>query len=152
MINVFMQILFMFSYKICFWVLGFQSFIFVTFFACMNMVLFFDAFFFCWFFVDSNNTHHPPGHGMYTFEYQLPVNIPSSFEGGIGWVRYLIECVIDRPWKFDHKAKLPFTVNSIFDLNQFPITKVRGRRINQLFWHNQHCFEFWSMSYAILLH
>ena len=61
---------------------------------------------------------HPAGQHVYPYQFQLPANLPSSYEASIGRVRYFIECVVDRPWKFDYKAKLPFTVNSIYDLNQ----------------------------------
>ncbi|XP_076380550.1 arrestin domain-containing protein 3-like isoform X2 [Megalopta genalis] len=57
------------------------------------------------------------GYHQYPFRFQLPSNIPSSFEHKHGYVRYTVEAVIDRPWKFDHECKIAFTVASVLDLN-----------------------------------
>nr|XP_022329045.1 arrestin domain-containing protein 17-like [Crassostrea virginica]XP_022329046.1 arrestin domain-containing protein 17-like [Crassostrea virginica]XP_022329047.1 arrestin domain-containing protein 17-like [Crassostrea virginica] len=62
----------------------------------------------------------PPGQHVYPFTFQLPPNIPSSFEGGEGFVRYSIKGTIDKPWKFDHDTKRLFTVASPLDLNEYP--------------------------------
>jgi len=63
------------------------------------------------------NPVHPMGKFKYPFEIELPTNIPSSFEGTNGHVRYWCRANIDKPWKFDHTAKRAFTVVSILDLN-----------------------------------
>ena len=68
---------------------------------------------------------HPPGHTTYPFQFQLPPNLPSSFEDAHGNVRYCVEVKVDRPWKFDYKAKRPFTVNAVYDLNLEPRARVR---------------------------
>jgi len=60
------------------------------------------------------------GEHVYPFNYVLPVNLPSSFEGDYGHVRYSVKVVIDRPWKFDHEAKAIFTVVNPVDLNADP--------------------------------
>ncbi|XP_076226623.1 arrestin domain-containing protein 2-like isoform X2 [Nomia melanderi] len=57
------------------------------------------------------------GYHQYPFEFLLPCNIPSSFEHSVGYVRYTVKSVIDRPWKFDHECKAAFTVVSVLDLN-----------------------------------
>lgn len=59
----------------------------------------------------------PAGSFKYPFQMALPSTLPSSFEGKHGYVRYLAEAKIDRPWKFDHELKTAFTVLSILDLN-----------------------------------
>lgn len=59
----------------------------------------------------------PFGYHKYPFNFQLPYNIPSSFEHKYGHVRYTIKAVMDRPWKFDHQTKIAFTVISTLDLN-----------------------------------
>ena len=64
--------------------------------------------------------YHPAGNYQYPFSFQLPANLPSSFEGAHGNVRYFIKATVDRPWKFDHHCKALFTVVSSFDLNQMP--------------------------------
>ncbi|XP_078051797.1 arrestin domain-containing protein 17-like [Augochlora pura] len=57
------------------------------------------------------------GCHKYPFEFQLPRNIPTSFEDPHGYVRYTVKAIIERPWKFDHECKIAFTVVSVFDLN-----------------------------------
>ncbi|XP_051165266.1 arrestin domain-containing protein 17-like [Leptopilina boulardi] len=57
------------------------------------------------------------GEHFYPFMCSLPPNIPSSFESDLGYVRYTIKAILDRPWKFDHETKDAFTVVSSFDLN-----------------------------------
>jgi hypothetical protein len=61
-----------------------------------------------------------PGEYSFQFSYQLPANIPTSFENDHGHVRYTAKAVIDRPWKFDHETKAGFTVIYILDLNADP--------------------------------
>jgi len=59
----------------------------------------------------------PAGQTSYQFAFTVPNNIPSSFEGRIGHIRYEMKAEIDRPWKFDHKVKRPITINDIIDTN-----------------------------------
>ncbi|XP_059470737.1 arrestin domain-containing protein 17-like [Neocloeon triangulifer] len=61
-----------------------------------------------------------PGEYSFPFYYTLPKNLPSSFEGDFGFIRYTLKAVMERPWKFDHKAKVLFTVICPLDLNSFP--------------------------------
>ncbi|XP_052278843.1 arrestin domain-containing protein 3-like isoform X1 [Dreissena polymorpha] len=58
------------------------------------------------------------GRHTFPFSFLLPPNLPSSFEGSFGNVRYSLKGKIDRPWKFDHKTKKLFTVVSVLDLNE----------------------------------
>lgn len=67
----------------------------------------------------------PPGQHTFPFSFVLPPSLPSSFEGGIGYVRYLVQGTIDRPWRFDDHTVRPFTVLSALDLNQQPMAGVR---------------------------
>lgn len=67
----------------------------------------------------------PPGQHTFPFSFVLPPSLPSSFEGGIGYVRYLVKGTIDRPWRFDDETVRPFTVLSALDLNQQPMAGVR---------------------------
>ncbi|XP_059473871.1 arrestin domain-containing protein 17-like isoform X2 [Neocloeon triangulifer] len=74
-----------------------------------------------------------PGEHMYPFNYVLPINLPSSFEGEFGHVRYTVRAVLDRPWKFDQEAKAAFTVISPLDLNAdpklaAPVTKQKSKK------------------------
>ncbi|XP_076472508.1 arrestin domain-containing protein 3-like [Babylonia areolata] len=65
----------------------------------------------------SNTTKLPRGRHTFPFCFILPPNLPSSFEGAHGYVRYSVKGIIDKPWKFDHTCKRAFTVISILDLN-----------------------------------
>ncbi|XP_052278841.1 arrestin domain-containing protein 3-like isoform X2 [Dreissena polymorpha] len=58
------------------------------------------------------------GRRTFPFSFFLPPNLPSSFEGAFGNVRYSLKGKIDRPWKFDHKTKKLFAVVSVLDLNE----------------------------------
>lgn len=60
---------------------------------------------------------HPLGTFTYPFSFVLPSGIPSSFEGHYGYIRYILKCKIDKPWKFDHNLKHPIIVNDIIDTN-----------------------------------
>ncbi|GAB0088641.1 hypothetical protein DMENIID0001_031030 [Sergentomyia squamirostris] len=57
-----------------------------------------------------------PGTHFYTFTYDLPDDIPTSFEGTNGYIRYYVIIVFERPWKFDQKFKTSFTVLKQVDL------------------------------------
>jgi Arrestin (or S-antigen), N-terminal domain len=67
----------------------------------------------------------PAGNYQYPFSFQLPLGLPSSFEGDFGYVRYTIKIVVDRPWKFNYEAKAAIAVNSIYDLNTISLASVR---------------------------
>ena len=68
------------------------------------------------------------GTHKYPFSFTLPPNVPSSFEGYYGHVRYTAKATMDRPWKFDHDTRSAFTVISLVDLNlehpQFRVTSL----------------------------
>lgn len=66
----------------------------------------------------------PQGTHSYDFYCALPSALPTSFEGTYGHIRYLVEVRMDRPWKFDHVFKQPFTVLSHCDLNLSPSLRV----------------------------
>ncbi|GFO36973.1 arrestin domain-containing protein 3 [Plakobranchus ocellatus] len=82
----------------------------------------------------SATTQLPQGLHTFPFQFFLPAGLPSSFEGEHGRVRYAMTCKIDRPWKFDHKTKRPFTVISILDLNSQPsyAQRVQGEKQKHL--------------------
>nr|CAB3223206.1 arrestin domain-containing protein 3-like [Phallusia mammillata] len=61
------------------------------------------------------------GRNVYPFQFQLPNNLPSSFEVSGGYVRYMIKGKIDRSGIFsDIKTMVLFTVLDCIDLNQNP--------------------------------
>lgn len=76
---------------------------------------------------------HPPGQHIYQFAFQLPAVLPSSYEGSYGHIRYYVEAKVDRPWKFDHKVKLPISINEVIDINrqeyQFQPTGTKNKEV-----------------------
>uniref|UniRef100_A0A0P6EZD4 Arrestin domain-containing protein n=1 Tax=Daphnia magna TaxID=35525 RepID=A0A0P6EZD4_9CRUS len=64
------------------------------------------------------------GKHQFPFSFVLPQQIPSSFEGAHGSVRYTIRAVYERRLKWNHECKIPITVNSITDLNAIPEASV----------------------------
>ena len=64
-----------------------------------------------------------PGVHTMPFQFTLPTNIPTSYEGEFGHIRYTIRAVISRPWRFDHEKVRIFTVNNPLDLNTKNYTK-----------------------------
>ncbi|KAK6186165.1 hypothetical protein SNE40_008258 [Patella caerulea] len=68
----------------------------------------------------NTTSEHPAGSHFYPFSLRLAPNLPSSFEGKRGYVRYFCKATIDRPWKFDENTKRAFTVIHHLDLNASP--------------------------------
>ncbi|XP_061183522.1 arrestin domain-containing protein 3-like [Saccostrea echinata] len=62
--------------------------------------------------------------GDHVYPFVIPLSttgeLPSSFEGRKGYVRYTLQGQITRPWKADENIVLPFTVINHLDLNAFP--------------------------------
>uniref|UniRef100_A0A5S6PZJ7 Arrestin C-terminal-like domain-containing protein n=1 Tax=Trichuris muris TaxID=70415 RepID=A0A5S6PZJ7_TRIMR len=50
------------------------------------------------------------GNHEIPFSYRLPENLPSSFEGEFGFVRYTCKVIMERPWEPDLICKRAFTV------------------------------------------
>jgi Arrestin (or S-antigen), N-terminal domain len=65
-----------------------------------------------------------PGKYEYLFTFRLPNELPSSFEGEHGWVRYTLKATVVRPWRSNYEIKVPITVNTIVDLNSVDIANV----------------------------
>lgn len=106
----------------------------------------------------------PPGEHLYPFTCVLPQNLPSSFEGEFGHIRYTIKVVLDRPWKFDQETKMAFTVITPLDLNRDPDMKVcllffksfgvwNSNNDFSLFWRRIHVHWIWrKISVAFAVH
>lgn len=60
------------------------------------------------------------GKYVYPFSFILPVNLPSSFEGKFGSIRYTAKMTVERPWKWNKEIKAAFTVITPYDLNIIP--------------------------------
>ncbi|XP_015172980.1 PREDICTED: arrestin domain-containing protein 2-like [Polistes dominula] len=67
--------------------------------------------------IEENEVELPVGESVYYFSFQLPINIPCSFEHHIGHIRYTAKAIVDIPWKFNWNTKSAFTVVTGFDLN-----------------------------------
>ena len=83
---------------------------------------------------DNEQNNLPPGLHKFPFQIQLPLDLPPSFEGAYGFIRYTTKATIDVPWKFDHHTKRAFTVIPELDLKQEPDIGVgqRSQRISIL--------------------
>ncbi|XP_046556419.1 arrestin domain-containing protein 3-like [Haliotis rubra] len=77
-----------------------------------------------------DDIHLPAGRHTFPFAFQLPPQLPSSFEGEDGHVRYTAKGIIDKPWKFDHETKRPFTVICLLDLNRDPNAMIPAQGAN----------------------
>ena len=81
---------------------------------------------FCYFSEGSNRHSHggltviPAGVNEFPFQYTLPENIPSSFEGEYGRVKYSARATVEVPKRADQPTMMPFTVMAALDLNQLP--------------------------------
>jgi hypothetical protein len=73
----------------------------------------------------------PAGEHSFLFSMMLPYNLPSSFEGKYGYVRYTVKATLDRPWKFNHEVKAAFTVLLHLDLNLLPLYRVSIAYVSQ---------------------
>uniref|UniRef100_A0A2K6VB87 Arrestin C-terminal-like domain-containing protein n=1 Tax=Anopheles darlingi TaxID=43151 RepID=A0A2K6VB87_ANODA len=58
------------------------------------------------------------GTHCYRFQTVLPHNLPSSFEGAHGHIRYALLIVVDRPWMIDPTFKHEFKVQRQMNLNE----------------------------------
>ena len=73
---------------------------------------------------DGESFRLPAGDHQYPFSFQLPIELPSSFEGEFGYVSYTIKVLVNRPWHFDYETKVVISVNSIYDLNTVSLANV----------------------------
>lgn len=67
------------------------------------------------------------GNHEFNFAFTLPQNLPSSFEGPFGYVRYVAKVEFKRPKKISLYYKVTFMVLDNVDLNQIPNTRVSIR-------------------------
>lgn len=54
----------------------------------------------------------------------LPPELPTSVEGGIGYIRYMVRVVLDIPMWPDPEFEEPFTVIKAINLNAIPALRV----------------------------
>ena len=62
----------------------------------------------------------PAGNHVFPMEFTLPFDIPASFEGKWGHIKYWVKVTLERPWKFDIEREREFNVHAFVDLNLEP--------------------------------
>ena len=65
-----------------------------------------------------------PGSYSWPFSFQLPPQLPGSYESNDGCIRYMAKAIVDLPMKIDKTAMFVFTVTSVLDLNLEHTAKV----------------------------
>ncbi|XP_018013961.1 arrestin domain-containing protein 17-like [Hyalella azteca] len=68
-------------------------------------------------FVPDSTGRLPAGNHVWPFKFELPLNIPSSFEGEIGYIRYCIKTTARVFLGFNKEVEVYISVNCPFDLN-----------------------------------
>ncbi len=64
---------------------------------------------------------HPEGEHRYPFELLLPSDLPASFKGEYGYVKYEATAIIEKSaWKSDYRTNMIFSVLGNLDLNREP--------------------------------
>lgn len=62
----------------------------------------------------------PQGITTYEFQFILKPELPSSFTGGCGKIKYKLEFIVDKPWKFDEKQTTILNIVQTVNLNYIP--------------------------------
>ena len=57
------------------------------------------------------------GNHGFQFEYTLPLDVPSSYEGRWGSVNYSVKATLSRPGRFDIEREAELNVSAHVDLN-----------------------------------
>lgn len=65
-----------------------------------------------------------PGSHKYNFACQLPEQLPYTFDGVHGEIKYFVEAVLDIPWSFDKEIKTPITIIRHDDMNMYPELRI----------------------------
>lgn len=69
---------------------------------------------------DASESIIPAGPQAFPFKFELPVRLPSSFQGSNGTVQYYLHAKIKRPHLFEYEARTVFQINGQLDLNVYP--------------------------------
>ncbi|CAJ0597278.1 unnamed protein product [Cylicocyclus nassatus] len=84
------------------------------------------------------------GTYQFQFAFKLPAELPPSFEGIFGYIRYMVKMEIDRPWRFNKKDKKVFTVVPTFNLNSLsrtvmPVKETKGKNLGFILFRHGKC-------------
>lgn len=60
----------------------------------------------------------------YKFQYNLPNDLPSSYEGDWGSIKYTIKVILDIPLGFDDGGEIKLHIQSPINLNLIPYLEV----------------------------
>lgn len=94
-------------------------------FSCLELIfqdLYINLFFFFLnTFLPGPSFDLPDGTTTFPFTYQLKRLLPSTFRGSYGKIKYKIEFIVDKPWKFDEQYEVPLNIYKSFDLNLYPM-------------------------------
>lgn len=74
----------------------------------------------CVLFIFKGQSTYAPAEYTYPFDWDLPVDLPISFDAKYGYIRYKIVAGLDRPLRLDKCYKELFTVMKRVDLNKIP--------------------------------
>lgn len=81
-------------------------------------VLFHSGYWFVSFSVLKDELHLEPGEYKYDYQLQLPTGLPTSIESQIGYIRYGVQVVLDRPrFSPDQKFAKNFSLIKPLNLN-----------------------------------
>ena len=83
---------------------------------------------------NENECYLEAGEQAYSFQMQLPQNLPTSFEHPHARVSYSLKGTIDIPWAFDKTVNLSFVVIGESDLNTNPALRqpATGSQVNTI--------------------
>lgn len=62
------------------------------------------------------------GTSTFDFSFNLKSDLPSSFAGSFGKIKYKLEFVVDKPWKFDEVKTIVVNIIQTVHLNLTPGT------------------------------
>lgn len=68
------------------------------------------------------------GNHGFQFDYTLPSDLPSTFEGRWGEIKYSVKATLRRPCRFDIEREAELTVSAHVDLNEDPELAVSSSR------------------------
>ena len=67
---------------------------------------------------DDDKEEHDAGLHEYDFEFEIPKDLPNSYEQKhVGYIRYSVKIIVNKPWKKDLKLKKMFVINTLIDAN-----------------------------------